>query len=857
LGSAEVFRLDRNFKRATDAGERNRTGFELVRNWCAHVRIEKFGGTGVIEEMTGLPIGNHGLKCDHATPGGIYSWDIRESALDFYDRNCVDCKKRKPAGVPNLLMWVKERDEASAAEAERADAERARQEAARDARRLVRSRLRENLATLSGTIMDHIDEFDDNRDQEHRDRLCESARLAPEHFVAPLVSYIFDLTEQEPWFAEAGLTILDHVKADPIRMARLALGAIGNTWPIDTPARVLLDRLVVTDADKVADALPAVIELASPSDDFFPGPTRSVPPKPELLRGLFATHRAAVRKGLTGLFSSRRYRDVELAARGLLALADSDSLVFTFFHRTMVATFSRAPLLLDDFDENRSAFRYLRDALVVAFTRSPQEVDALVQEYITASDSISRARAYKIYEAACRGRRFGGQAIPPDTAVNRICFKRLLWATTVEESDDILRSALDVFNSRPYEMIEIARAELDNLLGAVLLLDDRLRRHDETSPAKDEIFLEQLERRNRRMTITSLMGSLIEWASMAAKDDPALIKKVVDMFDRIPEGRDYLKGLSLGCIEHLGETVEGLKLLLPHLYYGLVGPSVVVRSYAAKALGKAPHDNIPPLVYEAFSVLLWDQYVAVHKSAVDALHFFQLPETVRGRSAQALLNLVSCYAQKSKEDRFLIKCICKLGYELQPFGKAKDRVERYLVKVLLGVEPLYLRNEMRSLGHTLGETEGFVDIVIKLIPYIDDHGHRRDDELSLLSELPKGTILSRKAQLEKLGIELAPTRPWLAVHLVEALARVGAIAEARKIAEAGANTLEPNLHNQAIRLSMNAVRIAVAFEESIAEGRMDDLENLAQQWDENVKTQREFEADVERRNSRSGFPRSL
>lgn len=850
--------MDRDFKRAIDAGERNRTGLELVRNWCAHVRVEKFGGTGIVEQMTGLPIGNHGLKCDHAPLGGIYSWDIRESALDFYDRNCVDCKKRKPVGVPNLSVWVKERNDAHAAATQRADVERARQDQARNARRLVRSGLRENLSPLSGTIIDHIDEFDENRDREHRDRLCESARLAPEHFVTPLISYIFDLAEQEPWFREAGLTILDHVKADPVRIARLALAAIGNTWPIDTHARVLLDHLAVTDSEKIADALPAIIELASPSDDLIPGPARSIPPKPELLRGLWATHPAAVRKGLAGLFSSRRYYNVEQAARGLLALGDGNPSVFSSFHRTMVATFSRAHLLLDDFNEIHNAFRYLRDALVVAFTHAPQEIDALVQEYITASDSASRARAYKIYEAACRGHRFGGSPIPPDTLVHRICFQRLLWATTVEESDDdILRCALDVFNGRPYEMIEIARAELDNLLGAVLLLDDRLRRHDETPPLNDGILLEQLERRSRRMTITSLMGSLIEWASMAAKNDPTLIKKVVDMFDRIPEGRDYLKGLALGSIEHLGETVEGLKLVLPHLYYGLVGPSVVVRSYAATALRKAPDDNIPPLVYEAFSALLWDQYVMVHQSAVEALHFFQLPETVRGRSALALLMWVRYYAQKSNEDRFLVKCISKLAYELQHFGKAKGKIGQYLVKVLLGVEPLYLRNEIRHLGHALGETEGFADVVIKLIPYIDDRGYGRDDELALLAELPKDTILSRKAQLEKLGVELAPRRPWLATHIVEALADVGAIAEARKIADAGANSAEPNLHNQAVRLSMNAVRIAAAFEEALTEGQTNDLENLMQQWDENVEKQQEFKADVERRNSRSSFPDPL
>jgi hypothetical protein len=94
--------VERDFKIAAEAGERNRATMQLVRNWCSHVRIKKFDGTGMIEQMTGLPIGNHGLECDHATAGGMYTWHLRDAALDFYDRNCVDCKKRKAVGIPNL-----------------------------------------------------------------------------------------------------------------------------------------------------------------------------------------------------------------------------------------------------------------------------------------------------------------------------------------------------------------------------------------------------------------------------------------------------------------------------------------------------------------------------------------------------------------------------------------------------------------------------------------------------------------------------------------------------------------------------------------------------------------------------------
>ena len=848
--------MDHEFKKAFEAGERNEKAFELVRNWCAHVRIEKFGGTGMVEQMTGLPIGNHGLKCDHATAGGIYTWDLRDAAIDFYDRNCIDCKKRKPVNIPNLLVFVKERDAQRAVEAQKAEVERAREAAALEARRAGRSRLREGLSSLSAAIVDHIDEFDEHRDEEHRDRLCESARLAPEHFVDPIIAHIFELTEREPWFGEAGLTVLHHIGADSARIARLALAPMGQTWPIDTHARVLLSRLSDINVAQVPVALPAIIELASPNDDLPFGIERRRPPKPELLQALWAIHPAGARQGLDRLLSSRRYNEVELGARGLLALQERDPAVMQSFLRTMVSKFARAALLLDDFDENHRAFRYLREAIVAAFEHFPVEVDTLVQEYIASSDRASRDRAYEIYQAALRGRRHDDPPIEPESRVHRLSFQRLLWAATGDTSDEVLQTVGEVFRGRPYQMVEIARTELDGLLGALLLLDDRLRRHDETPKAENEILLQAIERNNRRMAITGLMESLVEWASIAAKDDPVLVKKVVDMIDQIPEGRDYLNGIMLGSIEHLGRTVKGLRLLLPHIYYGLVGPSVVVRSYAAKALGEAQHENIPPLVYEAFSALLWDQYKMVHQSAVHALRYFEVPESVRGRTAQALLKLVRCYAQESHEDRFVVECVEQLAYELRRLGKAKNNVGQYLVKVLLNVEPIYLQSKVRSLGQALCQTEGFTDILIKLIPHVHDHDHRREDELAYLAELPDDAILSRRAAFEKLGIELAPKRPWLAVYIVETLERVGAFAEARRIAEAGAN-LEPTVHNAAFRIHMNFVRIAAAFEETIAEGRTGELSGLTQQWEENTERQKEFEADVQRRNSRSSFSRPV
>jgi hypothetical protein len=841
-----------------EAGERNRATVELVRNWCAHARIEKFGGVGLIEAQTGLPIGHHGLKCDHAGAGGIATWDLREAAIDFHDRNCVDCKMRKPVGFPNLSILVKERDERRSAEAKKGAEGEAKEALALDARRLIRARLRAILSPVSSAIVDHIEEFDERRDREHRDRICESARLAPEHFVPPLVEYIFDLTENEAWFAEAGLIVLHNVKANPVPLARLALLAMASPAATRPAARVLCDHISQIDERLIPETLPVIIELANPNDEPFFSEHRP-PAEPELLHQLWSSYPAATSNGLDQLLSSRRLYHVELAARGLLVVLERDAGAARSFVRAMVSKFARASFLIDNFDDDRHGMRYLRDAIARAFAHAPDEVDAIVQDFIHGSDSHSRGRAFKLYRAALAHDRSEGP-VPADSHIHRTAFRRLLWAATTEESDTVLGTVQDVFRGRPYQLEAVAREELDGLLGAVLLLDDRLRRHDEEQPDNNRDFLSALERRNRRSALLSLMSSFMEWASVAAGDDPGLVQKVVSMFDQIPEGRDHLKGIALGCVEHLGDTVEGLKLVLPHLYYGLVGPSAVVRSYAADALGEVSYSaraNIPPLVYEAFSVLLWDQYVVVHKAAVRALRRFQLPESCRGRAAQALLNLIRYYSQKAGEDQFVVECVHLLAYELGRLARAKGQVGQYLIQVLLKADPLYVKSELRFLANPLGQTEGFADLLIRLIPHIDDHGHRADDELALLAELPEDAILTKIPALEKLGVALAPERPWLACYVIEALGRVGAWAEARHVAEAGVDGVDPTVWNRSRRISMRFIAIAAAFEEAIAENRGEDCLKLTMQWEENLGAQREHEADVKKRNSRSGFPHSL
>lgn len=65
------------------------------------------------------------------------------------------------------------------------------------------------------------------------------------------------------------------------------------------------------------------------------------------------------------------------------------------------------------------------------------------------------------------------------------------------------------------------------------------------------------------------------------------------------------------------------------------------------------------------------------------------------------------------------------------------------------------------------------------------------------------------------------------------------------------------MRNRSKRIYSRFMAIAVSYEEAITESRFDDLAPLVKQWSDNVREQQEHEADVETRNSRTCFPRSL
>jgi len=73
-------------QQALEVGQRNAEAIELVRKHCANARVEHdpMGGIGMLEQMTGLPIGMRTVKCDYAPkPPNFAQMEFLPVALSF------------------------------------------------------------------------------------------------------------------------------------------------------------------------------------------------------------------------------------------------------------------------------------------------------------------------------------------------------------------------------------------------------------------------------------------------------------------------------------------------------------------------------------------------------------------------------------------------------------------------------------------------------------------------------------------------------------------------------------------------------------------------------------------------------
>ena len=843
---------DRRIDMAIASGERNQEAMELIRNWCRHARVKKVGGVGLVEVQTGLPIGHHAMACDYAAANGLAMWDLGEAALDFYDRNCVGCTQRVPVGLPNLSKLVGARDQARAEHAREQERHREELAARHTARKERRATLRAGLPALAAAIIDHVDELDGPDPKDAAAKILGTAKLAPDTFEPAVVSYFFELLEaREAWFYDTGLRVTHALNIEPKRLTRCAMLALADSRASDEAAEIVESHATLVDPSQIPGALSALIERAYPRR--YPM-QQQVISRPGPLLALYRAHPQGVERALGALIDHPRSYFVSVGARGITFLAEVDAALPSRFDRSLLARLVRGR----DLQEQEFAsglgedgvVAALREAVEQAFEAEPEKTDDLAVQFLAGALGDDEAQIYKVYEGVLRGRRRRDRTRTADAA-DRTVLRRLLATANQTNSYEVLQELHGAFSYVAEELIILAREELANILGAVLMLSDKIAA-SEGPPIIENDPVSAMERGNIRSQRTNLQNALVNWAAEAAAGDPRATAQYLDVLLSIREEHAVLRARLTQEAHRLMRTPEGLMTTLPSIYSALFGTSVRVRAAAAAAIGKLDgktKDDLPGLVYEALVAQLTDSYVMVHQSAFEALERIELPDTFEHDARGAVMTLILTYHRSRKDDRFLLDCICRY---LERFTTESEKawLPDLLLEIVAKLKADELVEERWRLSRQFRDKPRFADVWVRVLEEARAMSYREDDLIETLNSLPEPEIYRHRARLEKLGSE---SDSWtLPRRLIESLTRSGAWLEAAHIAERVYARIPNTVEMRARKLLANQYRIATRYEAAIAAGQMEELRELAQAWRRNED---DIEADrVAHERRRRPFP---
>lgn len=830
-------------QQAIEAGQKNLQTMKLIRNWCANAKVVKHGGTGLIEIQTGLPIGHHFIECPHAPAGGMAAWDLADTAIDFYDRNCVDCKVRKPVGMPNISGLVAERDKKRKAR----EAEQARYAQATADRLAMReqqrSRIRQSLTALQAATLDQISELDRTRGDEAAAGLVELSELAPETFAPAIIEHLLDMAASgEFWLIESSLKALRKLSPDSKQLCNLALRVLRSGSARDTAGAIVEECADKADPSLIEGALPSLIHLANPMRSRFDIGNRPRKFVTGPLRRLFKAHPDAVKAGLKNLLELADPYDVRTAACGVAAVADIDKTEVRLLARELVSKLARAEYLIqgrqDDVDD---ALDDIRTVITRAFLEFPEAIDALIAQFLAGAKDESSAELYKIYDSVLRDLRFNPHGEKPSAVTNahRLAFRRLVVLATNAKGHEVENATTSLFHGSPYNLTPLAGEEIALLLGSAAVLKTKLDELEVSQPERaDQLFW--LNQMNRRSYLNNLLHCFVRWSCIAAgKAGTSPVREVLDFMRALPEQDDLLRGAIVGNFHCLMRSVDTLSQCLPVYYSGLVGPSQLVRSNAATTLGEMKtqvRENVPALVFEAFVALLTDPFVIVHKAAVHALERFTLPDHLKTHATLAVSNLIACYMRDRSDDDFLMQCIDLHAQRYARREQLAGKLGNTLIDIMMRLRPWTVARGLRHCGRLFEGNPNYAGLLLRLMCDDEAMSYQHEELFDQLRRVPADSLYDHRRELVEVSKRASRGRSLHEVGFVlEMLTASGAWSEAAEVSTAAHDSIEDNVREKPRRLHAKLRRIACDLEFAVSLGKTDEAKTARSEWDETIQ----------------------
>lgn len=841
---------------AIEAGQRNLRAKKLLSNWCFHAEFVRSPGRGMIEAQTGLPIGQMGVQCKFSKKNSMLCWLLEDATYDFYQNNCKGCAERAPVGFPNIIEFVDPREKAAEERKnERAEQERERAKQQSD-RREQRAALRYELSLEETFVLDLLDELDQEDIARDDPRLEQLANLAPETFTRKVIEHILPavLSNDLPYSMPAAKALL-RTSLEPEEKLSVAVRLLDKNEKSAMAIEVVLadtEKLSREELDIVLHRFvfmalgrpPGLLVRDSESNCLDSAPIHS----------LFRKRRADICTIVDTLIHDANSWKISAAVEIILATDDDELL--SSYARSIFAKLMRRRTLLSGKGQDSSVLYYLREAASRCLDRLPEETDKIIQSFLADEDNTGREEAHSTYSSVLKYRYREKAHIG---TAQRIAFRRLLWAA-VESPENSMDDAGQFFRHSWEEFAQLAVEHFDDLIGAAATLSEKFEQVGaQGSLELVDNGLAQMDRSNKRIAIDSLQKVLIKWATIGAKSKGREgIKEFLDLYQRLPKNQTQMRGNMIAHISKLLTGVESLTLVLSDWYGALMDESTVVRASAVKAWEDVPYDlvkNFPDLFFEAFSVLLTDSYVIVHKSAVRALRHRSFPEEKRSLIKLSLLNLIVYYSQERKKEDFVVDCIDVFASLCLSPEERKGEFGKLLLGILLSLEGSALYHAVDRLHYHFVDVPGFAKVALKSIQDNYTRSISIDNCVTTILKASQGELQNC---VDDIKTAFNALKPFRREGFIEALLYAAALTKAGNHSTAS-NCFKELLagipiedRNEQWRLEVALVAVASDIEHAIGSG--EGFVEIIEKWKSLLSN---LEKENEKRTKLRDFPPSF
>lgn len=839
--------IEKELERSREIGERNLVVLRLLENWCAHAEVARESGGGLLEQLTGLPLSMCRVTCKHERVVGSISMHLERNALDFYDRNCIDCTERQPVGLPNLSELVGQRD-ARRAEAQclRERKERAAREAL-ELRRTQRERVFPSPTAAQASLVRLLDGLDTDGSAE-----------AAEDFEAA-VAAVTDESNDD--FLEAiasvvavggmhrsvgGLRALEISSFPRSRLVRLALESLRGRERAAVVVELAARHMEYADSGDLRSAVKDLVWVCR--RPHFPAPGEAN----GHTSALVSAHRfhpdmveSTIHEAL-GQEAPAWRQAASSAATALLAEnhdVDVESLC-----DSLLASF-RLP---DSPEGEGPTYRVLARLLGRLVCRHSAIVLPLLRRHEDDDHEQVKAGVFRCYCSVLE--RHGvvfeeedeeaDASWGPDSVQSEV-MSRVLAVTTGLPNDDRRREAVELLRSAEKSLGRFADPSVYvvTMLGAAAQASS----HVETLSRPSRLIVDprpanvqQMERHGDTSWLSSLAYELVRLVAWIATDHANMEARrksgelYIETLKALPPMADRFRSQ---LVRHLGALYrrrEWRNGVLPEIYSALAHPSVAVRAAAGEAYEGVCHavspEALPTLLHESFLVHLQDPYVAVHKRAVATLKHIKVAEAFADQAAGFVARLIEIYLNEPAEQRddyFVADSLSVLVRLMRARGN--ERGLRHVVRVAHRLRPEALYSLLRDTIWHLRNVRGIAALLLR-VPYRATIWEDYQTEFLLreLARLPRAEIADAASRIIEVGVEAGRQRLHSVIRLMKILDANGESAAAREMlstALAGAGTDRVNLR---VRLTISLYLKALEIEQAVADGDTGRVEELAE-----------------------------